>query len=114
MKNVLFTTFRILIALVLLGKIFNWFLKFGEETNQILNAAMFSLIGISYIVMGSIWEKRALRVLITGCGLFLIARNFFDENITLSIIAITCILVPMLVARFEKRGNAERIKVERG
>jgi hypothetical protein len=102
MKNAIFTIFRILIALVLTGKILNWFLNFSDETNQVLNATMFILIGIGYLVMGYVWNNKFMKVLITTCGLFLIAMNFFKHSITVDIIGIVCILIPMLLARFYK------------
>lgn len=107
MKNVLFTTFRILIFLVLIGKVLNWFLNFNDEANQILNMAMFTLIGIAYIVIGYVWDNKLLKVVIATCGMFLIVINFFKNNLALDIIGIVCILTPMLIARFYKRENGE-------
>lgn len=105
MKNKLFILFRILLIVVLVGKILNWFLKFDPGTNQILNRAMFCLIGIAYLVMGYVWDKKILKVLITACGIFLIVMNFVPGRTWLSILGIVCILVPMIIARFQKKEN---------
>ena len=107
MKNAHFTVYRILIALVLIGNILNWFLNFSDEINQILNMTMFSLIGIAYIVIGYVWDNKSLKIIIMTCGLFLIAMNFFGNYVTLDIIGIVCILTPLSIARFYKRENGE-------
>ena len=93
MKNAIFLTFRILLGLVILFKILNWFLKFDSETNQFLNTAMFCLIGIAYLVMGYVWDKKILKVLITACGLFLIIMNFSKKN---AVIVFIYLLNPLL------------------
>ena len=102
MKNTLLTAFRILIILVLTGKVLNWFLDFSPQTNQILNITMFTLIGIAYIVMGYVWDGKLRKIVITTCGVILIEMNFFDNTVALDIIGIVCILIPMLIARFYK------------
>src|SRR5688500_11404994 len=99
MKKALYTTFTILIFLVLGAKVLNWILNFSDETNQVLNTAMFTLIGIAYLVMGYVWDGLLLKVIITVCGLFLIARNFIGSNVTLDILVVVCIITPMLIAR---------------
>ncbi len=103
MKNKLFILFRILLIVVLVGKILNWFLKFDTGTNQILNTAMFCLIGIAYIVMGFVWDKKSVQVLMVFCGIFLIVMNFVPGRTWISIVGILCILVPMIIARFQKK-----------
>ena len=103
MKNILFTSFRVLLILVLIAKILNWFLKFSEETNQVLNAAMFCLIGVAYIYMGFVWDKKLVKLLIVFCGIFLILMNFVPERTWITIVGIVCILVPMIIARFQKK-----------
>ncbi len=107
MKNAFFTAFKFLIALVLIEKILNWFLKFSNETSQVLNIIMFSLIGIAYIAVGYVWNNKLLKTVILTCGVFLITMNFFDDNLILEIVRIVCILTPMLVARFNKVKNGE-------
>lgn len=92
MKNTFFTLFKILIAVVLFGKVLNWLLHFSDETNQILNTIMFSLIGISYLVYGFVWENKWLKTVVIACGVFLIVMNFFERNLVLDIIGIVCIL----------------------
>ena len=109
MKNILFTLFKILIAIVLVGKFLNWFLDFNDLTNQLLNSTMFSLIGIAYIVMGNKWQHRFKKAILITCGVYLIGMNFFNKHTALDIIGIICILVPMLIARSykEERTTAE-------
>ena len=106
MKNVILTIFKISIALVLAGKVLNWLLHFSDATNQLLNMVMFSIIGITYIVMGYYWNHKLLKIVITTCGVFLIAMNFLPGSTPLEIVGIVCILAPMLIARFYKEENA--------
>ncbi|MBY0478982.1 MAG: hypothetical protein K2Q24_15145 [Chitinophagaceae bacterium] len=112
MKNILFTLFKILIAFVLVGKFLNWFLDFNDRTNQMLNSTMFTLIGITYIVMGNTWQHPFKKMTIITCGVYLIGMNFFNKHTALDIIGIICILVPMLIARFykEDRTTAETLQ----
>ncbi len=107
MKNAIFIVFKTLIALVLVGKVLNWFLDFSYGTNQLLNAAMFSLIGIAYLVVGFAWDSKLTKVVFITCGLFLIAMNFFEKNTILTIVGIICILTPMLIGRFYKEKEVE-------
>lgn len=100
MKNPLITVFRMSIMVILAAKILNWFLHFSDETNRVLNIIMFSLIGTAYLVMGFKLENRLKRIIIMTCGIALIILNFFETNSIVSIAGILCILVPMLIARF--------------
>jgi hypothetical protein len=112
MKKTLNAVFTVLIFAVLIGKVLNWFLHFSDDTNRILNTAMFTLIGISYIVMGYVWDKMLFKVIMIACGVFLIARNFLGSNLVFDIMGIVCILVPMLIARFATKKEDETNMVE--
>ena len=58
MKKKFNITIVILFGIILIGKVSNWFLNFSEETNQILSAVMFILIGIAYIVDGFVSDRK--------------------------------------------------------
>lgn len=100
MKKSLFLIFRVLIAVILIGKISDWFLNYSDETNQVLNAGMFTLIGIAYLVGGFIWQKKLINIIFLICGIYLITMNFIDDFALRSIIGIVCIVTPMLIIRF--------------
>ena len=113
MKKILFTIFQILITIVFIGKISNWFLNYSDETNQILNVAMFTLIGIAYMYTGFIWDKKLIKTILIVCGLYLIVANFISDFYLKSIIGIVCILVPMLIIRFsQKEVDEEQLEKE--
>lgn len=112
MKNVLSTIFRASIGIVLIGKILNWFLNFSDGINQMLNTSMFCLIGIAYIVIGYVWNKKLVKIIIITCGLFLIIMNFFPKNAVLYMLGIACILTPVLIARFNKEKEDETTVME--
>jgi hypothetical protein len=105
MKRSFFTIFRILLAIVLTGKILNWFLNFSDETNQVLNIAMFSLIGIAYMIIGFAWDNKLVKFIIVGCGAFLLVQNFLFPGLILNIVSIFCIITPLLIARFNKESR---------
>lgn len=107
MKAVFFKIFMVLLAMVFFGKVLNWIFTFSSETTQLINMAMFLLIGIAYIVMGYVWHGRWNKIIITACGVFVIAMNFVNKNTAIEILSIACLLTPMLIARFykEKTGN---------
>ncbi|MDF3076683.1 MAG: hypothetical protein K0S09_572 [Sphingobacteriaceae bacterium] len=104
--RVLFQVFRVLIAIILVAKISNWFFHFNDETNRLLNAAMYCLIGIAYLAMGFIWDGKLFKLLIIACGLFLIVVNFVTPNTILNILGIVCILTPLLIARTYKESKS--------
>lgn len=108
MKKILHKIFLILIGIVLIGKISNWFLNYSDETNQILNAGMFTLIGIAYLVGGFVWNKKLINIIFLVCGIYLIAMNFIGDFGLKSIIGIVCILIPMLIARFSTDETDEK------
>ncbi len=112
MKNKISLLFRILLIVVLVGKILNWFLKFDAGTNQILNTAMFCLIGIAYIVMGFVWDKKLAKVLMVFCGIFLIIMNFIPQTTLINIIGILCMLFPLIIARFHKEKDSSELLLE--
>lgn len=109
MKNLLFTIFKIAIGIVLFAKVLNWIFKFNDEVNQLINTSMFCLIGIAYIVVGFVYDNKWIKAIIITCGLFLLAMNFMSPNNVLDILAIACLLVPMLIGRFYKEGNAGNV-----
>jgi hypothetical protein len=108
MNKILHKIFLILIGIVLVGKMSNWFLNYSDETNQILNAAMFTLIGIKYLVVGFILDKKLKNVIFIVCGVYLIGMNFIGDFGMKSIIGIVCIITPILIARFSPEETDEK------
>ena len=108
MKKTIFTTFQILIGLVLLAKISNWFLEYSDETNQLINTAMFSLIGIAYIVVGFLWDKKWSKLIFIVCGLYLLGMYFLNDSSIKSIISIVCLITPLLIARFTSQNEKDK------
>ena len=108
MNKILHKIFLILIGIVLVGKMSNWFLNYSDETNQILNTGMFTLIGFKYLVGGFIWDKKLKTVIFIVCGVYLIGMNFIGDFGLKSIIGIIAILLPMLIARFSPEETDEK------
>lgn len=100
MPKHLLTVFRIALVLVIALKIANWFLHFSANLNSLINAAMFILIGMIYILMGFAWKNTAIKVLFSFCGLYLIKMNFFTTTLLLNIVGIICILIPLLISKY--------------
>jgi len=108
MKQTCFTIFKILIGIVLIGKISNWFLNYSDETNQILNTVMFTLIGIAYSFKAFIWSKKQTYIIVLICGIYLIAMNFIGDFKLKSTIGVACILAPMLITRFSPKATNKK------
>ena len=100
LKNNTFKIYGILIGIVLVGKISNWFLNYSDETNKILNTAMFCLLGIAYLAFSWAFDKTILKFVLAICGIYLIIMNFITDFSWNSIIGIVCILTPMIIGRF--------------
>ncbi|MFK7781656.1 hypothetical protein [Psychroserpens sp.] len=107
LKKIAFIVFRVIVVIILFGKISNWFLNYSDETNQILNTSMFTIIGFSYAFAGFIWKKKLTNFTFIICGLYLIAMNFMVDFNIKSIIGIICILIPLLIARFSQLDTDE-------
>lgn len=88
-------------------------MNYSDETNQILNAGMFTLIGIAYLVGGFVWNKIPINIIFIVCGIYLISMNFIDNFGVKSIIGIVCILTPMLIARFLSDKTDEKELIEK-
>mgnify|MGYP005995152693 CR=1 FL=1 len=100
LKNNTLKIYRILIGIVLIGKISNWFLNYSDETNKILNTAMFCLIGIAYLAFSWSFEKKILKLALAICGIYLVIMPFTTDFSWNSIIGIVCILTPMIIGKF--------------
>ena len=109
MNKILLTIFRFLIIIILLAEISDWFFNYNDKTNQIIDAAMFSLTGIAYIAGGFIWNKKLTNVIFLICGIFLIVMNFIGDYTFKYVIGTLCILTPMIIVRFfpEETGEKE-------
>lgn len=61
---------------------------------------MFTLIGITYLVGGFIWDNKLTNVIFLICGVYLIVMNFINDfEISKSIIGIVCLMTPIIIAR---------------
>ncbi len=101
--------YNILVGIVLIGKISNWFLNYSDETNKILNTTMFCLIGISYLAFSWAIDKTVLKFVFALCGIYVILMNFMPDYIWNSIIGIVCILTPMIIGRFLPEEKEEAL-----
>lgn len=112
MKQICFRAFRLLVIIILIAKISNWVLQYSPETNKVINAAMFILIGLAYIVAGFIWNKKMTNMLFLFSGVYLIAMNFIPDFSLKHIIGIICIVTPLLIVYFfpENDDKKELIK----
>jgi len=102
MKKNLFSILPILIAFVLVAKISGWFINYSEQTNNLINSLMFTIIGVYYVINGLLLNQLKIKITLLISGLFLIGMNFITQNYIVSIIGIVCIIVPMLIAKYSK------------
>ncbi|WP_460219658.1 hypothetical protein [Psychroserpens sp. MEBiC05023] len=100
MKKVIYIILMSLLILVLLAKISNWFFRYAPETNDIINTAMYSLIGICYIIGAFTWNKTWIKSILLLSGIYLIVMNFVADFDIKSIIGIICMLTPILIGKF--------------
>lgn len=110
MKRIINWSIFILLMLILLGKMSNWVFNYSKEVNEILTTIMFCAIGISYLFGAFAYSNRWYRVVFALCGIYLISMNFVERTIVLTIIGITCLVTPMILARFDKSDPEEVIE----
>lgn len=99
LNNYYILIFRVLLGLTLFFKISNWFIAYSAETNNIINITMFCLIGIAFLAFSWAVNKIIIKLTLLICGIFLIAMNFIPDFETKSIIGITCLLLPLILAK---------------
>lgn len=93
--------FYFLLVFVLIGKVSSRFLDFSDETNQLLNTAMFSLIGLAYLAFSWAYDQILWRSIFLFCGVYVILMNFIpDFGWWKTIIGIICIVTPLIFRRF--------------
>jgi hypothetical protein len=110
MKKKLYATFLLLMFCVLTAKILGWFIHFDNHIDRIINTAMFSLIGLAYIVMAFNWDNKILKSAILCCGAALIILNFFETTTILNILGIISVVTPMIIARLYKLDNKTSVQ----
>ncbi len=108
MKKSLYRIYQVLLGIVLIGIISNWFIHYSDQTNRIIKTIMFILIGIGYIVGGFVWDKKITNLIFLICGFYLITMNFISDFKMKSLIGIICILTPMLIARFSPEARKDK------
>ena len=110
-KNSIFLIYRVLLAVVLVGQFSNWIFDYNDDTIQVLNTAMFSLIGVAYLVFSWFFNKKLLNLILAVCGTYLIVMTFFSNSILTWTLAIISILTPMILGKFlpEEADNEDRL-----
>ncbi len=107
MKKITEYIYFSLIAIIVLLKVLNWFLTFAPQYNSILNILMYSLIGIGFIYSGIRKNELIKRYVFILSGSYLIVFNFLYKTHILFIIAIICIVVPLIIMQFDKAAGRE-------
>jgi hypothetical protein len=106
MERILKNALNILLGMVLIAKIANWFFSFDEATNDLINTVMFCLIGTIYIIWSVYQTKINFKVLLVLCGIVIISMNFISLGYWFKIVGIVCILIPIVLFQFQ--GKKEK------
>ena len=93
---------RTAVILILGSKLLNIFYPLSEPVKEIINIAMFVLIGGFFLLVSWFWEKNLVKYLIATCGTYLIVMNFLPDYDALPLIGIGCMVVPFLIIAFKK------------
>ncbi len=108
-KQFILVAVSIIAILILLAKISNWFMDYDEQTAGLINTIMFVFIGLAWCIYGLFSDDRKTGAIIIACGLYLMVLSFLPESDILNVLAILCMLVPMLMSRFQ-RGKADEVE----
>lgn len=98
-QNAFSTVFFIIVIIILLAKISNWFLNYDNSVNDIINNTMFALIGLNYFVYAWALDKWWLKLIVFLCGVYLLSMSFLNDFSLNSLFAIISIVVPMIIAK---------------
>lgn len=102
LKNKILKALSALAVLTLFVQISTWFYDYDNETKHLINAVMFAIIGVSYLIFGFSLSEKITKLTLIACGLFLIVMNFIPKNTFVEVIGIICLIIPMLIGRFSK------------
>ena len=94
-------------ATIIIAKVLNWVIGFNESTHDLINKAMFILIGVSYLIFGYALDQLRYRLITMVCGIFLISMNFLPKNNYMIAAAIISILATILIKRFLIKNETE-------
>lgn len=86
-------------ATIIIAKVLNWVIGFNESTHDLINKAMFILIGVSYLIFGYALDQMRYRLITILCGLFLISMNLLPKNDYITALGIISMLAPILIQR---------------
>lgn len=103
MEKILKSALNILLGMVLIAKITNWFFSFSEATNNLINTAMFCLIGTIYIIWSVYQTRMNYKVLLVFCGIVIISMNFISLGYWFKIVGIVCILIPFILFQLQRK-----------
>ena len=106
MKKTIKITVFILLMIVLIAKVSNWFFNFSEAIKNIIDIVMFCLIGFVYIFWSVYQPKMKYKGLLIVCGAVIILMNFIRSIVWIKIAGIVCILIPLILFQFQ--GNKEK------
>ena len=99
--------FTVLLAIVVIAQISSRIVDYNEETNELLDIALFSLIGIPYLGYSWVSKRKVLKLIFLTCGIYLIVMNFLSESIY-EWIAIICVVTPLLIIMFLPEKEADK------
>ena len=111
MKNTFLIILRVLMIAILLAKVSSWFIDYSENIENLINTAMFSLIGIYFIVMGIVFDKKLLKAIFLICGAILIIFNFIELNGFIEFIKLIALVVPIALGYFSKEVKLTKQKI---
>lgn len=100
LKDNIIQVYRIILGVVIVGKIASRFLNLSDDINTLFTTALFSLIGLTYLVFSWAFNTRWLKLVFALCGIYLIVMNFIPKFSWSSIIGIICIVTPMIIGQF--------------
>ena len=92
MKKQFNKIYIILLGIIIVGKLSNWFLNYSDKTNDLLNTVLFTLIGVGFVIESFTLYKKEFKLIFLICGIYLIAMNFIDNFQLKSLIGIVSIV----------------------
>lgn len=112
MKKQFNKIYIILLGIIIVGKLSNWFLNYSDKTNDLLNTVLFTLIGVGFVIESFTLYKKEFKLIFLICGIYLIAMNFIDNFQLKSLIGIVCTLLPILIKKFSSKFTSKTALTE--
>ena len=103
MRKVVYVAFILVCALILIGKILNWFIDFTPAFSNGLNIAMFTLLGFYWLYWSWSYNHKIIKALFLVGGIYLLLHKWIAIPDFLSGVLVVLAFTPWVLVKVSPR-----------